>query len=106
VHQIFETEVSGNVIDLCPVGALTTKKYHFTAAMTASYSVSAVGMVNNAISKARTMAGSVNSSGGGGMHMLPGRGSVVIGGDITMVSECIRMWPIYFSNPFEMMRDS
>ena len=28
---MFKSELSGNVIDLCPVGALTSKPYAFTA---------------------------------------------------------------------------
>lgn len=31
VEQVLKTELSGNVIDLCPVGALTSKPYAFTA---------------------------------------------------------------------------
>lgn len=31
VPQVFDTEISGNVIDLCPVGALTSMPYAFTA---------------------------------------------------------------------------
>ena len=31
IDRIFQTEVAGNVIDLCPVGALTSKPYAFTA---------------------------------------------------------------------------
>jgi len=31
VEKLFKTELSGNVIDLCPVGALTSKPYAFTA---------------------------------------------------------------------------
>ena len=31
VSRMFDSEVSGNVIDLCPVGALTSKPYAFTA---------------------------------------------------------------------------
>lgn len=31
VEKLFKSEVSGNVIDLCPVGALTSKPYAFTA---------------------------------------------------------------------------
>ncbi len=31
VEKLFASEVSGNVIDLCPVGALTSKPYAFTA---------------------------------------------------------------------------
>jgi NADH dehydrogenase (ubiquinone) Fe-S protein 1 len=31
VEKIFQSELSGNVIDLCPVGALTAKPYVFTA---------------------------------------------------------------------------
>lgn len=31
VEKLFESEMSGNVIDLCPVGALTSKPYSFTA---------------------------------------------------------------------------
>jgi NADH-quinone oxidoreductase chain G len=31
IHKIFNSEVSGNVIDICPVGALTSKPYAFTA---------------------------------------------------------------------------
>lgn len=31
IKQIFESELSGNVIDLCPVGALTSKPYAFVA---------------------------------------------------------------------------
>ncbi|CAL8344766.1 unnamed protein product [Boreogadus saida] len=31
VERMFMTELSGNVIDLCPVGALTSKPYAFTA---------------------------------------------------------------------------
>jgi NADH dehydrogenase/NADH:ubiquinone oxidoreductase subunit G len=30
INQLFERELSGNVIDLCPVGALTSKPYSFT----------------------------------------------------------------------------
>jgi len=30
-HQIISSEISGNVIDLCPVGALTSKPYAFTS---------------------------------------------------------------------------
>jgi NADH-quinone oxidoreductase chain G len=29
--RVFQTEIAGNVIDLCPVGALTSKPYAFTA---------------------------------------------------------------------------
>jgi len=29
IENIMNSELSGNVIDLCPVGALTTKKFHF-----------------------------------------------------------------------------
>ena len=31
VEKLFNSEVSGNIIDLCPVGALTSKPYSFTA---------------------------------------------------------------------------
>ena len=31
VEQVLKTELSGNIIDLCPVGALTSKPYSFTA---------------------------------------------------------------------------
>lgn len=31
VERLFASELSGNVIDLCPVGALTSKPYTFTA---------------------------------------------------------------------------
>jgi NADH dehydrogenase/NADH:ubiquinone oxidoreductase subunit G len=31
VDQLLNSEISGNVIDLCPVGALTSKPYAFTA---------------------------------------------------------------------------
>lgn len=31
IEKLFASEVSGNVIDLCPVGALTSKPYAFTA---------------------------------------------------------------------------
>jgi len=31
ISQIFKSEISGNVIDLCPVGALTSKPYAFKA---------------------------------------------------------------------------
>jgi NADH-quinone oxidoreductase chain G len=31
ISKIFESEISGNVIDLCPVGALTSKPYAFKA---------------------------------------------------------------------------
>lgn len=31
VEKMFGSELSGNVIDLCPVGALTSKPYAFTA---------------------------------------------------------------------------
>lgn len=31
VEKLFASELSGNVIDLCPVGALTSKPYAFTA---------------------------------------------------------------------------
>jgi NADH dehydrogenase/NADH:ubiquinone oxidoreductase subunit G len=31
VEKMFNSELSGNVIDLCPVGALTSKPYAFTA---------------------------------------------------------------------------
>jgi len=31
VSKVFESEISGNVIDLCPVGALTSKPYAFKA---------------------------------------------------------------------------
>lgn len=31
ITRIFQTEIAGNVIDLCPVGALTSKPYAFTA---------------------------------------------------------------------------
>ncbi len=31
VHHAMKSEVSGNIIDLCPVGALTSKPYRFTA---------------------------------------------------------------------------
>jgi NADH dehydrogenase (ubiquinone) Fe-S protein 1 len=31
VEKMFESELSGNIIDLCPVGALTSKPYAFTS---------------------------------------------------------------------------
>jgi NADH dehydrogenase (ubiquinone) Fe-S protein 1 len=31
VEKMFLSELSGNIIDLCPVGALTSKPYSFTA---------------------------------------------------------------------------
>jgi NADH dehydrogenase (ubiquinone) Fe-S protein 1 len=31
VEKLFSSEMSGNVIDLCPVGALTSKPYAFTS---------------------------------------------------------------------------
>jgi NADH dehydrogenase (ubiquinone) Fe-S protein 1 len=31
VEKLFSSELSGNVVDLCPVGALTSKPYAFTA---------------------------------------------------------------------------
>ena len=31
VEKILDTELSGNIVDLCPVGALTAKPYEFTA---------------------------------------------------------------------------
>jgi NADH dehydrogenase (ubiquinone) Fe-S protein 1 len=31
IEKLFKREISGNVIDLCPVGALTSKPYAFTA---------------------------------------------------------------------------
>lgn len=31
IDRIFQSEIAGNVIDLCPVGALTSKPYAFTA---------------------------------------------------------------------------
>jgi hypothetical protein len=31
IEKLFGSELSGNVIDLCPVGALTSKPYAFTA---------------------------------------------------------------------------
>ena len=31
IERMFRSELSGNVIDLCPVGALTSKPYSFTA---------------------------------------------------------------------------
>lgn len=31
IEKIFRSELSGNVVDLCPVGALTSKPYAFTA---------------------------------------------------------------------------
>lgn len=31
VEKMFQSELSGNIIDLCPVGALTSKPYSFTA---------------------------------------------------------------------------
>ena len=31
VEKMLQSELSGNIIDLCPVGALTSKPYSFTA---------------------------------------------------------------------------
>ena len=31
VNKIFNSELSGNVIDICPVGALTSKQYPFVS---------------------------------------------------------------------------
>lgn len=31
VEKMFMSELSGNIIDICPVGALTSKPYAFTA---------------------------------------------------------------------------
>jgi NADH dehydrogenase/NADH:ubiquinone oxidoreductase subunit G len=31
VEKLFDSELSGNVVDLCPVGALTSKPFAFTA---------------------------------------------------------------------------
>jgi NADH dehydrogenase (ubiquinone) Fe-S protein 1 len=42
VEKMFDSELSGNVIDLCPVGALTSKPYAFTAR---SWELQRVGML-------------------------------------------------------------
>src|SRR5688572_1767004 len=31
ISKVFDSEISGNVVDLCPVGALTSKPFAFTA---------------------------------------------------------------------------
>ena len=31
IEKMFMSELSGNIIDICPVGALTSKPYAFTA---------------------------------------------------------------------------
>lgn len=31
INKLFNSEISGNIIDLCPVGALTSKTYAFTS---------------------------------------------------------------------------
>lgn len=45
VEKLFKTELSGNVIDLCPVGALTSKPYSFTARPWETRYVLSVGMI-------------------------------------------------------------
>jgi NADH dehydrogenase (ubiquinone) Fe-S protein 1 len=52
VSKVLDTEMSGNVIDLCPVGALTSKPFAFTARpweLTATESIDAMDAVGSNI---------------------------------------------------------
>lgn len=44
VEKMFDSELSGNIIDLCPVGALTSKPFAFTAR---SWELQRTGMTTN-----------------------------------------------------------
>lgn len=51
IKQIFESELSGNVIDLCPVGALTSKPYAFVARPWELKSIETFDCLDNLCSK-------------------------------------------------------
>ena len=47
VTKIFNSELSGNVIDICPVGALTSKPYPFTARSWELKNISSIDLSDN-----------------------------------------------------------
>jgi NADH-quinone oxidoreductase subunit G len=70
VQQAIKSEVSGNVIDLCPVGALTSKPYRFTARaweLTQAPSISPHDCVGSALN--------VHTRRGKVMRVVPGESS-------------------------------
>ena len=46
IEKLFRTELSGNVIDLCPVGALTSKPYAFTARPWETKSINSIDVMD------------------------------------------------------------
>jgi NADH-quinone oxidoreductase subunit G len=48
INQVFNSEISANVIDICPVGALTTKPYAFNARPWELNSVTAIDLNDSA----------------------------------------------------------
>lgn len=66
IEKMFNSELSGNVIDLCPVGALTSKPYAFTARtweLRSTESVDVMDAVGSNIT--------VNTRGGEVMRIIP-----------------------------------
>jgi len=66
IEKMFNSEMSGNVIDLCPVGALTSKPYSFTARtweLRSTESIDAMDAVGTNVT--------VNTRGGEVMRIIP-----------------------------------
>lgn len=66
IEKMFNSELSGNVIDLCPVGALTSKPYAFTARTWELRSVESVDVMDALGSNVV-----VNTRGGEVMRIIP-----------------------------------
>ena len=66
VNNLFSGEVVGNVIDLCPVGALTSKPYAFTGRAWELVSTESIDILDSLCSNIR-----IDSRGSEVMRILP-----------------------------------
>jgi len=66
VERMLDSEISGNIVDLCPVGALTSKPYAFTARPWELRSVESIDVLDGYGSNIR-----VDTRGGEVMRILP-----------------------------------
>jgi NADH dehydrogenase/NADH:ubiquinone oxidoreductase subunit G len=66
VNNMFSGEIIGNVIDLCPVGALTSKQYAFTGRPWEMVSTESLDILDSLCSNIR-----IDSRGSEVMRVLP-----------------------------------
>jgi NADH dehydrogenase/NADH:ubiquinone oxidoreductase subunit G len=72
VSKFFDSEISGNVVDLCPVGALTSKPYAFTARPWELKSIESIDVLDSLNSNIR-----VDIKGNRVFRILPKKNEVV-----------------------------